>query len=255
MTIVWRPIVMPPEKQLLKHKEDEKAQNHVQRCPQIHSQFLERLGDSLDRLGRMQQAFDAYSRMNAETVRASDALYERAGTPESHLEFVRRLTRWFESEDAAHWRVPFTAEGYQSPVRRHVFLLGYPGSGNTLVGQILASLPEVRALQGRPTLEDADRALRCPKCTGATAPINYGYDSGIVIDRCKSCRGIWLDGTELEKVQMVAEGWEGQAEEILARHGKRLRAIEAKREKANDIHVSRFAFVNALINGVLDLAR
>ncbi len=120
---------------------------------------LERLGDSLDRLGRTQQAFDAYTRMNAETVRASDALYERAGRPESHLEFVRRLTRWFESEDAAHWRVPFTAEGYQSPVRRHVFLLGYPGSGNTLVGQILASQPEVRALEGRPTLEDADREL------------------------------------------------------------------------------------------------
>ena len=116
------------------------------------------------------------------------------------------------------------------------------------------AIAEVPPVTGVP-LDDVERALRCPKCTGATEPINYGYDSGIVIDRCKSCRGIWLDGTELEKVQMVAEGWEGQVEEILARHGKRLRAIEAKWEGANDVQVSRFAFVNALINGVLDLAR
>ncbi|HSQ69369.1 MAG TPA: sulfotransferase [Steroidobacteraceae bacterium] len=118
---------------------------------------LGRLGDSLDRLGRTQQAFDAYTRMNQETVRANAARFEGAGTPESHLDFVRRLTRWFESEEAAHWREPFAAEGYRSPVRRHVFLLGYPRSGNTLIEHILASLPEVRALEERPTLEDADR--------------------------------------------------------------------------------------------------
>ncbi|HUU97321.1 MAG TPA: zf-TFIIB domain-containing protein [Phycisphaerae bacterium] len=105
------------------------------------------------------------------------------------------------------------------------------------------------------TLEDVERGLRCPKCTGTTEPINYGYDSGIVIDRCKSCRGIWLDGGELEKVQMVAEGWHGQLKEILAKHGERLRAIEAKWERANDLRVSRFAFVNALINAVLDIVR
>jgi hypothetical protein len=56
-------------------------------------------------------------------------------------------------------------------------------------------------------------------------------------------------------VQMVAEGWHGRVKEILAKHGERLRAIEAKWAGANNLHVSRFAFVNALINGVLDIVR
>lgn len=120
---------------------------------------LGRLGDALDRLGRTQEAFEAYSRMNAETVRANAARFDDGGRIESHLELVRRLTRWFERQDPADWREPAAAGGYVSPVRRHVFLLGYPRSGNTLVENILASLPEVRALEERPTLTDADLAF------------------------------------------------------------------------------------------------
>jgi tetratricopeptide (TPR) repeat protein len=120
---------------------------------------LGRLGDALDRLGRTQEAFEAYSRMNAETVRLNASRFEGGATVENHLEFVRRLTRWFEGQEAARWHEPFAAEGYISPVRRHVFLLGYPRSGNTLVENILASLPGVRALEERPTLDDADRAF------------------------------------------------------------------------------------------------
>jgi tetratricopeptide (TPR) repeat protein len=120
---------------------------------------LGRLGDALDRLGRTQEAFAAYSRMNAETVRMNAPRFEGGGHTESHLEFVRRLTRWFEGQDAAQWRAPFAAGGYVSPVRRHVFLLGYPRSGTTLVENILASLPGVRALEERPTLDDSDRAF------------------------------------------------------------------------------------------------
>ena len=39
------------------------------------------------------------------------------------------------------------------PVRpNHVFLVGYPRSGTTLVENVLASLPGVAALEERPTL-------------------------------------------------------------------------------------------------------
>ena len=120
---------------------------------------LGRLGDALDRLGRTDEAFEAYERMNAETVRANAGRFGEGGRVEDHLELVRRLTRWFEGQDPAAWREPAAAGGYASPVRRHVFLLGYPRSGNTLVENILASLPGVRALEERPTLADADLAF------------------------------------------------------------------------------------------------
>jgi tetratricopeptide (TPR) repeat protein len=120
---------------------------------------LGRLGDALDRLGRTREAFGAYERMNAETLRVNAGRFGDGGTVENHLELVRRLTRWFERQDPADWRMPAAADGYASPVRRHVFLLGYPRSGNTLVENILASLPGVRALEERPTLADADLAF------------------------------------------------------------------------------------------------
>jgi tetratricopeptide (TPR) repeat protein len=117
------------------------------------------LGDALDRLGRTEEAFAAYTRMNEETVRVNAWRFDDGGRVESHLEFVRRLTRWFDKQDHTEWRTPFPAGDYASPVRRHVFLLGYPRSGNTLVENILASLPDVRGLEERPTLSDADLAF------------------------------------------------------------------------------------------------
>jgi tetratricopeptide (TPR) repeat protein len=120
---------------------------------------LGRLGDALDRLGRTPEAFGAYERMNAETLRANAGRFGDGGPVESHLELVRRLTAWFERQDLAAWRQPQASVDYSSPVRRHVFLLGYPRSGNTLVENILASLPGVRALEERPTLVEADLAF------------------------------------------------------------------------------------------------
>lgn len=120
---------------------------------------LGRLGDALDRLGRTEEAFAAYTRMNEETVRLNAPRFDDSGRIESHLEFVRRLGRWFEGQDPAMWCEPVDPGQYASPVRRHVFLLGYPRSGNTLVQNILASLPGVRTLEERPTLDDSDRAF------------------------------------------------------------------------------------------------
>src|SRR5437588_10430167 len=44
-------------------------------------------------------------------------------------------------------------------VRGHVFLLGFPRSGTTLLEQVLASHPDVEALEERETLSDALRAF------------------------------------------------------------------------------------------------
>ena len=102
-------------------------------------------------------------------------------------------------------------------------------------------------------LEDVDRDLKCPKCGATTDAINYGGDTGIVIDRCTGCAGLWLDGTELEKIQQLVEGWDDGLEEDLAAHGPKLREVAAKVDAGDDFTHSRFGFVNAAISGILDV--
>jgi len=48
-------------------------------------------------------------------------------------------------------------------------------------------------------------AVMCPECQSAMTPINYDYSSGIILDRCPQGHGLWFDGGELEKVQIIRE--------------------------------------------------
>ena len=79
-------------------------------------------------------------------------------------------------------------------------------------------------------MSEVDRAYTCPKCKEQTSAIHYGGDSGIIIDRCPACRGIWLDQGELEKIQQIVEGWEDCLPDDLAKHGAKLRQIAVDME-------------------------
>lgn len=100
-------------------------------------------------------------------------------------------------------------------------------------------------------LKGYERNLVCPRCGGQTEPHNYGGDTGIVIDRCEGCGGVWLDGGELERIQMLVESWDDGLPNLLAKDGPRLRQIAAEADERPRTEVSRFRFVNAIINGVL----
>jgi Zn-finger nucleic acid-binding protein len=50
--------------------------------------------------------------------------------------------------------------------------------------------------------------IPCPKCLTMMKTFNYGGDSGIILDKCKTDHGIWFDADELEKIQMFREHWE-----------------------------------------------
>ena len=100
------------------------------------------------------------------------------------------------------------------------------------------------------------KALTCPACHGAMAPVNYGGDSGVFVDRCPVCSTVWLDHEELERVQIVMEQWADDAP-------AQLRAIAGELELARQRAAertkgafggSRFAFVNAIVNRFLDAA-
>ena len=43
------------------------------------------------------------------------------------------------------------------------------------------------------------KPLKCPKCDVDTAAISYGK-TGVEIDYCLKCQGVWLDGGEFEKI-------------------------------------------------------
>jgi tetratricopeptide (TPR) repeat protein len=116
------------------------------------------LGDLLDSEDRTAEAFVAYSACN--TV-LKDAYRHRFGERQSALDFARETLDLVDRMPAGAW-----AQGPQQPVSSaagggaasHVFLLGFPRSGTTLLEQVLASHPDVEALEERDTLYEAMQA-------------------------------------------------------------------------------------------------
>lgn len=110
------------------------------------------LGEALDKLGRYDEAFAAFTRANRLQYEEGAAAYAGDRGPLS-LEAVQRLTAFVEGLDLAAWRPAPAAD------RVPVFLIGFPRSGTTLLDQILASHPKVTTLEERDTLADAAFAL------------------------------------------------------------------------------------------------
>ena len=90
-----------------------------------------------------------------------------------------------------------------------------------------------------------------------TGPINYGGDTGIIINRCGKCDGIWVDAGELENIQMLVEAWKDNLPADLRKYGPRLDEVTAELEASNNVVVSQLplvaGFINAAINGILDI--
>jgi len=45
----------------------------------------------------------------------------------------------------------------------------------------------------------------CPKCSQKMTALSYA-NSGVVIDKCEQCRGVWLQGGEFKKIIAYLEG-------------------------------------------------
>ena len=109
------------------------------------------LGDALDRLKDHAGAYAAYARSKADFA----AIHaDTAAGRMRHGEFIEAIAQGFAAVD------PWPGAVCASPraeTPRHVFLLGYPRSGTTLLENVLATLPGVAALEERPTLAAADR--------------------------------------------------------------------------------------------------
>ena len=106
-------------------------------------------GDILDAQDRTPEAFAAYA--------ASKAIQRELYAPnmaglESMPARELRLADYFARADAAQWR-----ETMRPVPATHVFLVGFPRSGTTLLEQVLAAHPDIVAMEERTCLVDSAR--------------------------------------------------------------------------------------------------
>jgi len=115
------------------------------------------LGDALDREDRCAEAFDAWTEAQR-TFRSvwAPMLEPGPGRP-SHRSFIEKIAAQVEAAGPAAKPAPLPPVA--GAAAAHVFLLGYPRSGTTLVENILASAPGVVALEEHDTLADTDETL------------------------------------------------------------------------------------------------
>ena len=126
--------------------------------PRLHDAdrpaFLALLGDALDALKRPDEAFDAWSQGKT-LSRDSYAGTALAETAQRQLDQLEALEP-FVSTLAPFPPPPPPAEPGPGRPREHIFLVGFPRSGTTLLEQVLASHADVVSLEEKPLLEAAE---------------------------------------------------------------------------------------------------
>jgi Tfp pilus assembly protein PilF len=115
------------------------------------------LGDALDRQDRTADAFDTYKQAQGNFRTCYAAVLSPSPESPSHRSFVESIRDQVIANPALA-RLP-THDAVAGQAARHVFLLGYPRSGTTLVENVLASAPDVVALEERDTLAATDDIL------------------------------------------------------------------------------------------------
>jgi len=122
--------------------------------PPLHAASALRLrADALDALDRPNEAMEAYAAANQQLRYVYSPDSDIA--PELGVERAGRLLHYFETAKAADWTAAASARATGAGERGHVFLVGFPRSGTTLLEQVLASHPAVVALEEKPTLDPA----------------------------------------------------------------------------------------------------
>jgi tetratricopeptide (TPR) repeat protein len=114
--------------------------------------MLNQLGDAWSRLKEPARAYDAYVRSKRDFASIHQSSFADRPSP---IAFVDAITAGVASMDPAGWDGQLR-RSFPNQAANHLFLLGYPRSGNTLCENILASVDGVVALEERPTLGAAD---------------------------------------------------------------------------------------------------
>ena len=112
------------------------------------------IGDLKDAENRPAEAFAAYQAGNKELKTLNVGRFEAAGK-DNALAHAQRLARWFEAADPQPWREAPPQRPRAADPKAHVFLVGFPRSGTTLLENVLAAHPEVISLEEKDCLAAA----------------------------------------------------------------------------------------------------
>lgn len=119
------------------------------------------MGQLLEGVGRYDEAFEAFSRMNELLAEDATQPLERGA---AYRSFIRESREVVTEDWVRNWRAESTPDGRPAPV----FLLGFPRSGTTLLDTILMSHPGIEVLEEEPALRKAHALLDLAKLPGAT---------------------------------------------------------------------------------------
>jgi tetratricopeptide (TPR) repeat protein len=109
------------------------------------------LGDSLDAQSRPAEAFAAYGACNE----ALDRLYADRYSDERALDYARVMLRYFERAKPEAWKSRPAVGPDFSGVSGHVFVLGFPRSGTTLLEVILEGHSRVVSVEEQELFADS----------------------------------------------------------------------------------------------------
>jgi len=124
-----------------------------------HASALKQLGDVLDAQKKSDEAFETYRAANEE-FRAFFEPRLKTRATESTPALISRLVSHLAKDGVSRRQSGSEATGEAAGL---VFLAGFPRSGTTLLGQILAAHPDVTTLEERFPIVQADRDfLRAP---------------------------------------------------------------------------------------------
>ncbi len=101
------------------------------------------LGDVLDAAGRYREAFEAYVACNA----ILHELHHRFAEGSSMLSYIESVIAAMRRVEAPSWKVPPAPFADPNAPSGHVFLLGFPRSGTTLLEVALDGHPRVASLE------------------------------------------------------------------------------------------------------------
>jgi Flp pilus assembly protein TadD len=111
------------------------------------------LGDVLDAAGRYAEAFGAYATGNE----AWRQIHRRFAAGPGVLAHCRALSAAMGATVAADWQAHAAPESSPAEPREHVFLLGFPRSGTTLLEVVLDGHPQVVSIEEHELLADGVR--------------------------------------------------------------------------------------------------
>ncbi len=130
----------------------------VSRLPPLEASLaLTVKGDLRDAQGRADEAFAIYTARNRDKFKSAAPQYDVAGR--TTTDYVRWLERYFAALPDDGWAGTPQTEAAAGGARSHVFLVGFPRSGTTLLENILASHGGICALDERDTLGEAASAF------------------------------------------------------------------------------------------------